>query len=299
MAELGDQDVVTQAKRLLADPIKRIELDDFVSEHVRQFLVLTTLQAFPVQGAAPTKDDIATRVARYETLAADLQNILVLMAKWATVDQICVLEGAFIQLAESNKGDAGLTIWLSLGWYPALHLMYSAGIAALASKNYPALATVLTASVEVDVAQYPGRVRTIAAAVTDKISGSGDPFKLLLGSENKYAPRSEHLLEVLRPRLELLLHIGSRYESLFDKFEVLLALVHAETSASGWVPAGRFAWKHRHNLEGSPIARLVNEATQESDKWGPLQAGMFAGSIEKFAKAVKVVEEHVQKLGWF
>ena len=42
-------------KRLLATPGEQIQLDDFVSRHVRAALEATSLESFPVQGVDDTK----------------------------------------------------------------------------------------------------------------------------------------------------------------------------------------------------------------------------------------------------
>ena len=290
--------IAADVKRLLGDPTKRIDLDDFVIAHLRAFLDRTSIGNFSVQGPPPTKEDVASRLAQYEEAASDLQTIVVLVAKWATTEQVPILENAFAHVIELDRAESGLTVWLTTRWYPALYLMYSAGIAALASKNYVALAAVLRTPVDDD----GGRRRPSQTAITRVIEGVSDAtdiFKLLPGQERKHTPRSEHLFEVLHQPLDELLHAGRRYELLFDTFELFAALTFAETSSSGWVPAGRYAWKYRNNSESGPLARLRQEAEAGGEKWRPLRAGMFAGSLETFSAAVKLVEDDSRRRAWW
>ena len=93
-------------------------------------------------------------------------------------------------------------------------------------------------------------------------------------------PRSEYLYKALQPTLEDLLMLGRRYETLFDRFEVLLALEYADVSGTRWAPPGRYAWKHRHDGDENHCAgeqhqpgRIPHELAAFAQHRAPLRGG--------------------------
>jgi len=123
-------------KQLISDPREQIRLDDFVSSHLRRAIQLLDLQNFPASESITDetfKGVFAGRLKQYEEATADLRTIVILLARWATPNQIPLLTKIFARLAEVDKGGNGLITWLRLGWYPIQLLMYASGIAALSS----------------------------------------------------------------------------------------------------------------------------------------------------------------------
>src|SRR5207247_11017435 len=123
--------------------------------------------------------------------------------------------------------------------------------------------------------------------------------------ERHYTPRSEYFFNSLQPLLEDLLFLGRSYESLFDRFEVFLALTFADIRQQArpkgdlWGPPGRFAWKHKRGHGHSPFDELVSEAERSGDNWGPLQAGLFGGSIERFQRTALGYRALLQQISWY
>ncbi len=67
-----------------------------------------------------------------------------------------------------------------------------------------------------------------------------------------------------------------------------------------WGPIGRFGWKYsgRHSEE-NPFDDLVREAELQKADWGPLRAGFFNGSSERFAEIANGYRELLGGLTWF
>jgi uncharacterized caspase-like protein len=297
MAEQNtDSPLVQTMKELLSDPTKKIKLDDFVAHHLRRLLEQTDLRHFPVQGSSVQKEQFAERIGKYEEISTDLQQIVILLAKWAEGDQLRLLERIFSMLAEADKGSGGLMIWLRLTWYPTLLLVYSAGISSLASRKYDALAIALQTTVQADTER---KRQPLIVPVINNLTELHETFKSLPGHERHYVPRSEHLFKILQPLLEDMLLLGKRYESLFDEFEILVALTYADAAGRDWGPPGRFGWKQNQYSE-RPFSQVVEEARRKGNSWGPLQAGLFKGSIEEFSKTAETYDkELLSKLHWF
>jgi len=278
--------VVKVMKELIPDPSQKIKLDEYVSNHIRNFLDATDLKNFPVQTPSVSKEDFLDRIQRYEDLTKDLKNISILLAYWGDSDQLSLLEKIFTRIAEADKGTAGITLWLKLGWYPVLLLMYAAGIAALSKHKYEALKIILEAQVHSGF-EYDSILIPVIVPVVDNVTNINGNFELLPEYEKHYYPRSEHLFKSLQPSLEDLLFLGKSYEPLFDRFELFLALVYADVKNGDWGPPGRFAWKCKPRAgKGNPFMELVDEAKKYRDGWVPLKAGFFQRSYKRFQEIV-------------
>lgn len=129
-----------------------------------------------------------------------------------------------------------------------------------------------------------------------------DTFKNMPGHERNYVPRSEYLFKMLQPQMDDLFFLGKSYEAIFDKYEILQALVHAdlyETEGYGiWGPYGRFAWKHR-SIDHSPLKLLLAEAEALNEEWPPLKAGLFRGSYDRFKQIADEYLSKIAQLNWY
>jgi hypothetical protein len=219
-----------------------------------------------------------------------------MLATWAEGAQVALIDKIFIRLSEADKGGAGLTAYLKLGWYPLVYLVYSAGIAALAARRFDIIASLFHVTVTSQT-PYGEKARPLVITVGYRASELNEYFKLLPGHERHFVPRSEYLFKALQPTLEDLLMLGRKYEELFDQFELFLALEHSEMTESGWGPPGRFAWKHREE-QNSPLERMTEEATREGENWLPLRAGLFHGSRDHFTRDAATLAELIRKLSW-
>jgi uncharacterized caspase-like protein len=294
-----DISVVDAIKELISDPSQKIKLDDYVSNHIRHFLDVTDLRHFPVQTPSVSKEDFLDRIQRYEDLTKDLENISILLAQWGNSDQLLLLEKIFTRVVEADRGSSGTVLWLRLGWYPVLLLMYTAGIAALSKRKYEALKIILGTQVHPG-SEYGEKITPVIVPVVNNLKDLHDNFKLLPGYERHYVPRSEHLFKSLQPSLEDLLFLGRSYESLFDRFEIFLALIYADTTDRGWGPPGRFAWKYSKMLSSeNPFTELIEEAKKDSDTWAPLKTGFFQGSYKRFQEIADSYKGILDQLGWW
>jgi len=61
--------------------------------------------------------------------------------------------------------------------------------------------------------------------------------------------------------------------------------------------ARRFAWKQHRDK--APLSRLIEVAKTEGDRWGPIAAGLFGGSYERFEPIAINYLQEVSMLGWY
>jgi len=242
------------------------------------------------------------RLESYERHTQDLSSIIACLSHWASDNQINALTKIISRSCDRLiESQGGLSVWLNLRWYPLLLLIYNAGIAAVESKNYKSITeifyTKLGSSDSSDKETY--FVQWVASAVGD-LTGV---FKRIPDHERQYTPISEYFYKLLQPVLDDLFFLGKGYDSVFDEFEILLALVSADIKKQEnkhiWGPIGRLGWENRtHGI--SPCQKLINEATRQKSSWGPIKAGMFGGDYSRF----EVLAEEYQKdilneLRWF
>jgi hypothetical protein len=292
-------------KEYLSEARYRIRLDDLVTEELRKTLfVIGDNNVFPVQTADVSPVQFAERLRKYEHAVSELQTILVLLAKWGGDEHRSILEKMFSRIGEVDTSGGGKVVWLGLRWYPIQLLLYAGGIASLAGGNYANLSAIVTARVAIRHSRDVRR-QIIIPAVDGMVEvGRTNILKTLPGHERNYVPLSEYMFKVLQPPLEDLLFLGTSYEPLFDRFEVLYALTYADLTydeeARVWGPLGRFGWKYSSRVrDTNPFTELVAEADQMKEKWAPLNSGLFQGSYQRFKKIADGFEELLQHLNWY
>jgi hypothetical protein len=302
--QAGSQmNLVDRAKEYMSDPSAGIKLHDLGVLYVRKYLVETSLEKFPVQGVQFSDDEFRKRLERYETLIRDLKLLASCIAHWGQASHITVMQKVVGRVTDNLLPENGLVVWNALRWYPIVILSYSAGIAAIAAHNYDSLLSLFASPVsEIDSRNGRGELIWSLGEAIVELERS-EAFKRLPGHERNYVPRSEYLLKLLQPDLDDVLFLGRAYESLFDEYEVMMALSYADLRVQKgmhlWGPVGRFGWKYHSRLSSeSPLANVIQLAKQQGSAWGPLAAGFFGGSVDRFEKVAAEFEERIKKLNW-
>jgi hypothetical protein len=289
-------------KELLADSTERIRLDDFVTHHLKRTLAALSLTHFPP--SVPFSDEaLLARLKAYEEATLDLMIIVVLIARWGGAEHLATLENIFSRMAEADKGSAGTTLWLRLGWHPVHILVYAAGISAIAAKNYELLAPTLLTPVHTEHRTNGMPDVPLVVRVFEEMSQIDDVFKKIPGHDRDRVPRSEYLYGLLRQPLEAEFFLGKSYENLFDRFEVIAALVYADLTFQErgriWGPIGRFGWKHSRGGENNPFSHVIAQARAQGASWPMLHAGFFHGQQDRFDEIDKGFAELMGKLNWW
>jgi len=292
--------LVEDTKALLGDPANRIRLHDLVVGAVTDLLAATTEQLFPVSGKW-SADEFKERLTRYEGATADLRAVMALLAYWGEPHHGQTLTLPVRRLAARTGEKSSGGIWVGLGWYPALLLVYAAGIAGVAAGKYGNLSTLLGTAVPLPA--RPGARGAFVLTLISGLSDNGDAFKSLPDYERRYTPRSDYLFKLMRAEFEGVLMAGMDYEACFDRWEVMLALEHAyrnsvEAGRQPWGPPGSFAWKQFHREKDAPLAQVISEAEAQGGSWQPIEAGFFGGSIERFRETASAYQRWVNGLGW-
>lgn len=289
-------DAVSLAKKYVTDPRHTIKLHDLVIQKLRETLVSTSDDDLAIQ-AEWSLAEFIRRLKEYELAITDLQGILCYLTCWGKQEHLLTIRTALTRLTDRLEPKNGTREWLALRWYPLVLLLYSAGISALASDNYINLANMLLT--RVGSSRSTGASTELTLSIGEAILEleRTKVFQKLPGHERELVPRSEYLFKLLQPILDDLLFLGRDYEQYFDRFEVLLALVHADLEKVDrnhiWGPVGRFSWKFQHPGDVNPLKEILVEAERQKESWGPLKAGLFGGDYSRFET---IYSEYVKRL---
>jgi hypothetical protein len=276
---------VQNIKRYLPNPQEAIRLHDLVMQEVEKVFTACAPVSFPFD-IAPSQEEFARRVARYEATTEILQSMLATGCYWGTESHTSLWVRALQRVANPPAPGGGpyYEIFQRLSYYPSLLLLYAGGIAAKKYDTFAALA-------------WRPIVRRPFGKPEGPLLASVNAVSLLSHRDAQYfnpgqslkTPTSEHLFVALRPRFSELLPDELEFQQAFDEFEYLacLSVLH-RTKRGGWftiVPIGSFTWREAFN-PNRVVDRLSREVEALGSNWPPLKAGLFDGSPEAF-KAVK------------
>jgi hypothetical protein len=288
---------IEAAKGYLSEPRYRLKLHDLITREVSA--ALTQVSRFGFQAPA-SSETFAQRLNAYEASVNDLLLLQALLGYWGEADHHSLLVIGPKRLCDQISPQGGLTIWLASRWYPAMLLLYSGGIGAVAAHRYENLYHLMVSPVAYPF-DPPSTVPTLIHAVAEGINELDrlKAFSQLSGLGSRYTPRSDYLHKLFEPLVQDLLFLGSEYDTAFDEFEMLYALengyrYHKDYPApfSYWGPVGRFAWK------GSSLDQLIAKAEAEDQSWPPLRAGFFGGSLYSFKEAAITYRKMIQTVTW-
>lgn len=295
--------LVATVKDYVADTRYRIRLHDLTIRTVSDVLLHISDEKSPSLSPRPSAEEVAAQLNAYESITLDLQTIYTIVCHWGTSDHILIVRKALSRLLDRNALQKGSGNWAIMRYYPAVLLTYSGGIGAIAAENYDALAAILKSAVQSAYNGDPNQEVALQVGHVVTELDRSNLFKVLPEHIQQYVPRSEYLFKLLGPVLNDLLHIGGDYEELFDRFEILFALVHADFSLQRnkhlWGPYGRFTWKHQSGLRSSSCySTLLEEARLQQTEWKPLKAGLFGGSYGRFEEISTKYTEIIARLSW-
>jgi hypothetical protein len=286
-------------KRLLSDPQQRIALQDFVRGETERVVAATSDSRMPCSGSG-APDLVRERMAQYESIVSVLRDMMIVGCYWGGSEQRAHWVNA-IERFSNREQIGGTTVLIELRQYPAIIALYAGCIAALAHRDYSTLRSLLfEPKLRIDSGQWNRPYqRLYPQALLDQQAG-----KILSEDAGKsVTPLNLHLFQLLREPFRELLPDDADYTSAFDRFEYIVALLHAADSlrhkdVAPWFPAGCFAWRDRPWRTEPLIAKeIAEEAAAKGDAWAPYVAMLF-GSATEFERANKVILENLPRWAW-
>ena len=296
---------VQTLKKYLVDDRYRIQLHDLMVEQTNRLRQALFDPQFTVSPSLATNDDVSKellrRVTLYEGLAEPLQTLLVTGCYWGTPTHNAAWVRCIEQVAvlPKHNGSYGV-LWRDLQRYPATLLLYTGGLATLAANHYDALAALLVQPSILDNNSFEQRPAVLTLAAHTVLSQ--DHGQLLPNMERHYTPTSDRLFPIVRTLLHELVPDDQQFTILFDRFEYLFGLIHADVQQQitnhFWGPSGQFGWRYRHTTDKGPSAIIATEIEAAGQKWPPLQAGLFRGDLARLQEVKAAFDERFNRSTW-
>jgi len=289
---------VSTLKRYIVDDTNRIRLHDLVMHETEKLYGELSEKDFPTQGVPFSVEELKSRVQRYEALTEIPLALMVNGCYWGGEAHVGLWVKCLERIANLPKRD-GLVVWLNLKLYPALLLLYGGGIASIAAENYGAFSALLTKTKVRDIGEeQPAALALYTWAVMENKVPNQLP-----GMERHKTPLSDHLYDILHAHFIEILPDDTHYSKCFDRFEYLHGLVHVDLrekqSGRLWGPVGRFAWNYRDYGTGGIMKKIELEAKEADEKWAPLQAGLFDGSVVRSQQVKTAFDQLLKSTNWW
>ena len=294
---LSSNTLVQKLKEYL-DLDYRIQVYDLVINEARTiFDKLTT--DFPSMARNPfSPEELARRLNYYETLISPLQNLMITGCYWGESREERVWVNC-LELIANMPREPGIDLWVTLRLYPALILLYSGGIAAIAAEQYDNFRSLITKSKLIDERKSV----PIILGLNSELIETRDARKIPGMEGHNRTPLSDYLYSQLRGSFREIIPQDSFYQRYFDYFEYLSALVFVDISnpeirSEVWGPLGCFGWRRIYYREETIMREIGIAAESSGENWSLIKSGLFNGSLTRFNEVKGAFDSYVSKLHW-
>jgi len=288
---------VETVKRYLAEPRHRIRLRDLIHEETEQVYHKLRSERFGMQVPKPTKELFQQRMREYEAVVERLVAMLAALSYHDEGEKAYLLTQCIERLVQFARGERSSRLD-DLQFYPALLVIYAAGISALAAKRFRHLAAILRTPQYHDQRCRQRRPAINALRVSSVFSRGADKWVPHEDAESPLTPANNYLFDLLRPMLHDYMPDDTKFEETFDTFEYLLALTYMDLMPEPGVPIGRFArvYKYPETWERSPLAEFARVEPEKGVDGELLRAGFFGGSVDRFKEIVQTHRDGLQEV---
>ncbi|WP_339426524.1 SIR2 family protein [Pseudomonas proteolytica] len=298
---LSTELLVSSAKRFLAKPEYRIQLDDLLTQEVERLMTQLDGEDFgqPRDWDGPT---IGRYVKRYEAATEALAKICGALGKWGGNDEQelpLVLEVIRSLHATAERVGDGFAGYLGLRSYPSLLIFTAYGLGLTRAGRWGTLHKLFTSKIHQKYGEPTKIVETLFLWAWK--GETSDQWKHIEGYTRLKTPLSDHLLTLFLGWSKSFMGLLSDFELIFERFEILASLAYFEKEDKDsvhsslaynpqdgaiWMPVGRSAW------HSSYAARIIAEFEAEPLKSLLVQSGfaqndpVFLGLYFKNFKAL-------------
>lgn len=286
---------VESVKRYVGEPQHEVRLHDLLHEETESLHAANASERFQTHDRQATIiDGFQGRMRAYEALSERLEAMVAALAYYGKGDNASLLTRTLNRLSRPNRHE-GFNILLGLQYYPALLVTYAAGISALSADRFGNLAAILHEPECTDGSNRDRKPVLALVNANDTFAGVAQWIPRP-NADKLYTPVSEHLLDLLRPVLRPYVPDPNDYEEMFDVFEYLLALTHADLIRPATI--GRFGW--RIPSERTSVSETISGWIEQASDCGLLKAGFFDGSPTRFREVFEAYEEWRKEItqGW-
>ena len=281
----------------ILDERRRVQVRDLVDEVTKDTIARVSAPDLTAQGIPFGDELLKKRVDEFQQATLVLAYLFSEAGYWGAPEADRVWARALQRVANAVEGGSGLVVWLRLRLLPALIVLYTGCVAAVANKQYGSVRCLLFDP----IVKEPSRDQPVVLALFPSAVMEPDVAHRLPGLDRHHTPVSDWLWEVLRPILQAVIPDPDQLEQAFDEFEYLLGVAYASKVDRNWAPIGRFAWRGRQYPEGGLATRLARQFEEEGERWSPFSAGLVGGDLETARANVASYNAWVARasLAWF
>ncbi|EAS50666.1 conserved hypothetical protein, possible SIR2 superfamily [Aurantimonas manganoxydans SI85-9A1] len=297
--------LVNSAKRFLAKPEYRIQLDElFTAETNRLIAQLDTAEFAP-----PGQWDqslFRARVSKYEAASEGLATMAGVLGRWGDDTELpLVLDVVRSLYTHAEKVGDGLTFFLNLRSYPAVLVFTAYGLGLTRAGRWSALHHLFDSVIH---REHREPVRTIETLFLGAWKGTeNDAWKQIEGLDRHKTPLSDHLLTIFSEWGKSFIGLAPDFELILERFELLGSLAHLEQydkavvqqelageprNGWAWMPVGRAGW-HEANAD-----RLVSEIQTGLTRNLLVQAGFAKGDPEFMDLFIQNFRRVARRMRW-
>ena len=314
-------------KDMLLDPMRRIELDELVTNEVHRIASVLNDEETVSGPRAVSNDEFVAHVVREAQalwgLSAPFCASIQVAARWGSPDILAPwANGLRSFVASANRVAGGVQALLELRHLPGMVGIMTAGLACVSSRKWENLRTLVTeptVRTRIDQAPVPlleatglyqpfGTSDWVANTLARATLQDMDPEHALEDFTERrvgkyHTPVSEWLLHILRPLFADQWPDEESYVSEFERAEVMLGVLaqdaaNQKSSGSAWTRSywyGRATWRAAH-YHGNAAEDLAHELATQGALWGPLQSGLFGGDPDRARAAVDTYVTNFNKI---
>lgn len=286
--------LVNSAKRFLAKPEYRIQLDELLTQETARLIAQLDTPEFE----APPQWDQAVfraRVRQYEAMTEALASMAGVLGRWGDDSELpLVLDIIRTLYGHAEKIRGGLTVFFNIRSYPAVLVFTAYGLGLTRAGRWSALHSLFDAAID---HQHREPIRAIEALFLRAWKGTEhDAWKQIEGLHARKTPFSDHLLALFSEWSKRFAGLTSDFDLIYERYEVLGSLAHLErndkqtiqqhlagvtSNGCAWMPVGRASW---NSLNAD---KIVCEMQEEPVKTALARAGFGRGDpafIELFVQ---------------
>lgn len=223
---LSIEAMVASAKRYVAKPEFRVQLDDLISQEAQRLMERIGGSQF-LPHEAFSKQAARTRVAWYEAQTEAVARMAGVLGRWGDGSELQMVfdlvRGLYL-IAEKEQN--GVVLWLGLRSYPAVLVFMAYGIALTRAQRWQTLHQFL---VMLWPCEHLVPQRMVSTLFLHAWKGHQDVlWHQLEGLDRRRRPLSDHLFELMSSWSSSFMGVSVEFERLFARFETLAALAYLE-----------------------------------------------------------------------
>lgn len=186
-----NEELIARVRELVGDPTKGPALHEVLHADAARVIEGMRDESLAA-GMEYSDEEFARRLAAYEALTEDLARAAALVSYWDKTTDERLVPGLIARLANVLDRTAGEQPFLDLYRYPAVLVLYAAGLGAVIGQREGQLAGLLTAPTIRDRQEWKAIAISLSGpAVIDHRIGQRLP-----GLERHRTPASDHLADV-------------------------------------------------------------------------------------------------------